>query len=876
MSKDMLPEELPTVDSFEDRIDVLVHELGLAIKWDRPSILFAIYRSEFVRAEAEAVLKSRLNSLGLQVVQVHARQEAHFDLLTSIDGLKDLDKTALFIDGFKWECGPEGARVFKEVNLHREYFIDNNLRAIFWLYEDEVSNFANIATECWILRHRVVEFTDAPRPVQTLLQTLDSIWDGLDQDLESGDELPIKSLIEILENGLPEGSEANTVHANILLTLGILYWRRGNSEGALRFLKAALEIADLLDNPQLLAQCNNAIALASTRLGDVDGAIDAYTHAASQVPEIAIPWYYLGQLLSQRERNEEALIVFKRAVEQDPADVKSWDGLGHTFVKLGLCQNAISAFQHALKIDPRLVSSWIGLGNACSQGGQTDQSLHAYQMVTKLDPENALAWREQGNLHLKAGSFKESVAAFEKVLTLRPTCGLALSGLAYANARLGNLAEAASLFQRSIPLFEKPKDQARLWSHLVDIYRKQNDPERAQAALHQLEILMEGLSRQEADEVRTDPDLVLAQNDVQGGLSAAVWAESATPVRLPAQEYTPVEALSPETGWSRDNPEAASQDFDLRNAIQWNEIGNNLLKAGSFNDAIAAYTRAIEMEPGLNWPYISNLAHACYHKGKLWGKKTSTQPEDPDVWGLDEEEMDVPAATQDDLPVPERRDDLAGQELEVPQPQALLDTVDESKLSDLLAGLQETPGGEWSLDPALLDELPTMCACETASEPPAVSENPPDPAPDADPAADPVSLNSLIGASLGEDPGNSVDWNELGNAYARNGEHDRAINAYKKAILMNPRFGLPYSNLGFVYFHRGEYPIAIALYKKSLEMLDTPDEKATTWNRLGDAYRRMREYGSALKAYEHAGSNDPVTTPIMARTRVALMGNSPQ
>ena len=36
-------------EPFEDRMDILFHELELATKWQRPSVLLAIYSSEYVR-----------------------------------------------------------------------------------------------------------------------------------------------------------------------------------------------------------------------------------------------------------------------------------------------------------------------------------------------------------------------------------------------------------------------------------------------------------------------------------------------------------------------------------------------------------------------------------------------------------------------------------------------------------------------------------------------------------------------------------------------------------------------------------------------------------------------------------------------------------
>ena len=49
------PEE---VDSRSERVETLVGELELAIRWHRPCILLAVYSSEYVRADAAILLEN--------------------------------------------------------------------------------------------------------------------------------------------------------------------------------------------------------------------------------------------------------------------------------------------------------------------------------------------------------------------------------------------------------------------------------------------------------------------------------------------------------------------------------------------------------------------------------------------------------------------------------------------------------------------------------------------------------------------------------------------------------------------------------------------------------------------------------------------------
>jgi tetratricopeptide (TPR) repeat protein len=95
----------------------------------------------------------------------------------------------------------------------------------------------------------------------------------------------------------------------------------------------------------------------------------------------------------------------------------------------------------------------------------------------------------------------------------------------------------------------------------------------------------------------------------------------------------------------------------------------------------------------------------------------------------------------------------------------------------------------------------------------------------------------------------SVIWNELGNIYLKIGSCAESIAAYRKAIELAPQFGMAYSNLASVYCFIGKFAEAIPLYKKSIHLLGTDEEKALTWNKLGDAYWRTQAFDSAIAAY---------------------------
>lgn len=862
--------------SFRERIDILFHEIELAVKWDRPSILFAIYKSDYIRDEVNALLGEKLESISQKT---HCIKTDQFDFLSEISQLPDLAGTVLFIDGFNWECGNEGVRVLTEFNKHREYFIDNNIRAIFWLFEEEVSEFASNATECWILRHRVVEFVDLPQTPQKAEQPLDSLWQEVENSL--ADETIADDSFEEIVN-LAKNKKADASHANEMLSLGILNWRKGNPQRALKYLRVTAGIAKFLANQSLQAQCQNALALVHAELGNIDDAVSAYQNAITLSPESGFLWNNLGQLLAKNERNEEAINAFQKALTCSPQDFLGWDGIGHTYLKLGLHQNAISAFERALEIAPGYEFSWSGIGQAYMESGQLEKAIVAlgkvvkintllvdawmnlgkcfsqlerdldavavYQKAIEFNPQSAVLWSELGRLHLQKQDFVESISAFQKVVSLQPQSGEPKINLAYALFQIGDYETAAAIYEDCLPLFEDHATRSMLLNQLGDTYMHLKEYEKAIAAYEQ------------ADQPRTETKSLEHEN--------TITIDEIQSSDLDDDQE--IEQGNPEDERGEKMNEA-NHVFDLRTAKEWNELGNSHLKEGAYNDAIVAYTKAIELAADTSWPYIQNLANVHYQKGKVKGKLTVGQADEPDIWEGDEDDPGTAALFDfDAIPTPERGDTLEGP---VPEMPAINDPI----------GQVQTGTGAGEVNPDTREAVECCCKKQDETVIKLAEET-------GNTMTGPGELNTMLPQEVGGEevdpssnptsrirventPRNSIDWNEMGNSYTRAKKYNDAIEAYKKAIGMNPKFGQPYSNLGLIYYHLGKFDVAILLFKKSIDLLETHEEKAISWNKLGDSYRKLGDYGNALAAYQKSSEMAPPMSPVMARARATLLEN---
>lgn len=117
-------------------------------------------------------------------------------------------------------------------------------------------------------------------------------------------------------------------------------------------------------------------------------------------------------------------------------------------------------------------------------------------------------------------------------------------------------------------------------------------------------------------------------------------------------------------------------------------------------------------------------------------------------------------------------------------------------------------------------------------------------------------------------------WNELGNLYFISGAYKQASYAYNRSIQLEGRFGRPYSNLAFAYVQQGKYAEAVDLYRSSIELLKDDKEKAVSWFRLGDVYRRLKDYRDAILAYQQADLLDPSLSQDEAEVGKVLYGVS--
>jgi tetratricopeptide (TPR) repeat protein len=103
-------------------------------------------------------------------------------------------------------------------------------------------------------------------------------------------------------------------------------------------------------------------------------------------------------------------------------------------------------------------------------------------------------------------------------------------------------------------------------------------------------------------------------------------------------------------------------------------------------------------------------------------------------------------------------------------------------------------------------------------------------------------------------PQNAEAYYNRGNVYLELKEYDKAIKDYNKAIEINPQYAYAYNNRGYVYRELKEYDKAIKDYNKAIEINPQNDY---AYNGRGYVYRILKEYDKAIKDYNKALEINP-------------------
>jgi len=365
--------------------------------------------------------------------------------------------------------------------------------------------------------------------------------------------------LRIYRNAHPDSVDAIMLHAESLIQLSQPF-------------DAALELQKFLQShPDSLRPLELHASLAADTLKDLPLAQAEFEKVTRLAPTNARAWKSLAQIYMDQEDMNAAVPALKRAARLAPNDAVVLASLGYAYGQTDALKEAGPQFSKALEL-------------------------------AKSSPKDApLVQMLYGRFLLENGHPQESVDAFSSMLKFNPRYATGYYWRARAYQQLKNLDAAEADAVESTRLDPNEKEAALL---LVNIYRKQGKPEKAEEYAEMVKRLDEQKDAQQAKGRFLRDDL----NQAEHLLLAGSFAEAATHYEsilqtLPTyyEAYFDLGMCYAQTG----RPTEAETAF--RKYLSFQPVSSDgraalgvlLLSEGRGTEAIPELEQAIQIDPSL-------------------------------------------------------------------------------------------------------------------------------------------------------------------------------------------------------------------------------------------------------------------------------------
>lgn len=286
----------------------------------------------------------------------------------------------------------------------------------------------------------------------------------------------IRSNEEILDTELDEIQfivKRTPENPDLLLTLGILFSKKGKLENALETFQRIIEID---------SKNQHAICLLGQTLLRVDKpkeAFDAFEKSRN-ISDCPIIYRHEAYSLAIRDNNEKAIELINLALKGNNKDALSWALKGRILRNMDRNMEALGCLENALELQPNLsialTDKGLILTNLTSE--YWEEGLNCLTKVTELEPDEPFAWHNKGMALSQIGDLEASLESLENAIRLdkQNACSYCLRANIFCF--LGKNSEALDDLNKAFEL-GLPKDCSFYYLNKSENYKILGDPENA-------------------------------------------------------------------------------------------------------------------------------------------------------------------------------------------------------------------------------------------------------------------------------------------------------------------------------------------------------------------------------------------------------------
>lgn len=208
------------------------------------------------------------------------------------------------------------------------------------------------------------------------------------------------------------------------------------------------------------------LALRKHLAGDLAAAESIYRRLIRDAVDEAQARHYLGFLLQQSGRLQEAFEQLTAAIALDDSHAEWHFNLGIVLLRQGHAA-AIEALNHAIAIDPGKYFYWTNLGAAFEANREPARAEQCYKTAADIDPDSPDAYYLLAALYLQQQRFDEARHFNHRGIVAAPADSTSRLMRGQAYYELGRTEEAIALFED----WQRIEPDNAVAAHLLAAYR---------------------------------------------------------------------------------------------------------------------------------------------------------------------------------------------------------------------------------------------------------------------------------------------------------------------------------------------------------------------------------------------------------------------
>ncbi len=290
------------------------------------------------------------------------------------------------------------------------------------------------------------------------------------------------------------------------------------------------------------------------------------------IPLIFLAAFYSLLTISRNYDWKDAFTLWKATIYTMPASSVAHNNLGVEYVKKEEHIDAIVEYKKAIELSPKYSHALTNLGDAYLKIGLIDEAIDFYKKAIEAEPDYSIAYNNLGFAYFEKGLYKEALSEYKKAIKLNSKDPLFYNNLGNLYASMKRYDDAIAEYKRAISI--DPLD-TKAYNNLGAVYAQQGKFNEAEAEVRKA--------------LAIDPENSLAKKTLEDTLNRGrIVVETESPLDKKGGKAAQIAA--------------------------YNELGNKYKQKGIYDEAIASYKKALEINPKDAGSHY-NLGFAYVKKG---------------------------------------------------------------------------------------------------------------------------------------------------------------------------------------------------------------------------------------------------------------------